>query len=468
MPRWISTLSPPSSRIRIYLPAGGTRSPARRSAAAARPGGNGQRRSGRCTARARDRAALQPRLQAAHHGFDLGEFRHGRPAGYRAPHHERQPTPSGTRPSISASARCRSRRKSRHGARGVRQRGAALRPDERPDVAGHPPDLEARSSSPPWSRGPDARLLDLAGGTGDITFGWLGRGGGPAILSDINAAMLAVGRDRALNRGFAARPQPSWWPTPSACRCRTAAWTASSIAFGLRNCTDKTRCCARRGACCGRAGGSCAWSSAACRWRRWRRSTTPGRSRCCRGWAASSPRDADSYQYLAESIRMFPDQETLAGDDARRPGCRGSPCATCPAASRRSTRVAAVSRDLAGKRVLLIVSGGIAAFKALELIRLLRARGLRACTCVLTAGRRAVRHPAVAAGADRGQGLHRPVLADRRERDGPHPAVARRRSGGGGAGHRRTSWRRWRPGWPTTWPPPCCWRPTSRCWWRRR
>ena len=50
---------------------------------------------------------------------------------------------------------------------------------------------------------PARTLLDLAGGTGDISFGWLARGGGPAILSDINAAMLAVGRDRALARGFA-------------------------------------------------------------------------------------------------------------------------------------------------------------------------------------------------------------------------------------------------------------------------
>src|ERR1700759_3660868 len=46
-------------------------------------------------------------------------------------------------------------------------------------------------------------LLDLAGGTGDITLGWVRRGGGPAILSDINASMLAIGRDRAIARGFA-------------------------------------------------------------------------------------------------------------------------------------------------------------------------------------------------------------------------------------------------------------------------
>ena len=47
---------------------------------------------------------------------------------------------------------------------------------------------------------PNRTLLDLAGGTGDISFGWLARGGGPALLSDINPAMLGVGRDRALQK----------------------------------------------------------------------------------------------------------------------------------------------------------------------------------------------------------------------------------------------------------------------------
>src|SRR5271156_3928378 len=49
---------------------------------------------------------------------------------------------------------------------------------------------------------PGHSLLDLAGGTGDISFGWLRRGGGPVFLTDINNAMLSVGRDRALNQGF--------------------------------------------------------------------------------------------------------------------------------------------------------------------------------------------------------------------------------------------------------------------------
>ena len=65
-----------------------------------------------------------------------------------------------------------------------------------------------------------------------------------------------------------------------------------------------------------------------------------------------------------------------------------------------------------GKHVLLIISGGIAAYKALELIRLLRRQGC-GVTCVLTGQWRPVRHAAVAAGAERVESLFRPVLADR-------------------------------------------------------
>ena len=45
---------------------------------------------------------------------------------------------------------------------------------------------------------PGHRLLDVAGGTGDIAALWRKRGGGPVTVCDINAEMIAVGRDRAL------------------------------------------------------------------------------------------------------------------------------------------------------------------------------------------------------------------------------------------------------------------------------
>jgi demethylmenaquinone methyltransferase / 2-methoxy-6-polyprenyl-1,4-benzoquinol methylase len=158
---------------------------------------------------------------------------------------------------------------------------------------------------------PERRLLDLAGGTGDISFGWLAKGGGPAILSDINPAMLEVGRDRATDRGHLESltflvADAEALPIPN------ASMDVVSMAFGLRNCTDKDAVL-----------------------REARRVLRPGGRFLCLEFsrleiAALIPlydawsfkvlprlgklfaNDAESYQYLAESIRMFPDQEALA------------------------------------------------------------------------------------------------------------------------------------------------------------
>ena len=53
-------------------------------------------------------------------------------------------------------------------------------------------------------------------------------------------------------------------------------------------------------------------------------STTLIRSTCCRGSGALVAGDADSYRYLAESIRRHPDQETLLRDDADAPASRAA------------------------------------------------------------------------------------------------------------------------------------------------
>ena len=159
--------------------------------------------------------------------------------------------------------------------------------------------------------GPRRRLLDLAGGTGDITFGWRRRGGGPAILSDINAAMLGVGRDRAITGGqtditfLVADAETLPLPDRSV--------DVVSIAFGLRNVTDKALALseARRVL---RPGGRFAClefsriqvAALAPVYDAWSFKVLPRMGQMVAG-------DADSYQYLAESIRMFPDQVTLAG-----------------------------------------------------------------------------------------------------------------------------------------------------------
>jgi demethylmenaquinone methyltransferase/2-methoxy-6-polyprenyl-1,4-benzoquinol methylase len=153
-------------------------------------------------------------------------------------------------------------------------------------------------------------LLDLAAGTGDVSFGWRRAGGGAVLLSDINPAMLAVGRDRAIASGLVADlsflvADAEALPLPD----RT--FDTVSMAFGLRNCTDKSAVLAEA-----------------------RRVLKPGGRFFCLEFSALQvavlqpaydawsfqvlPRlgkmiagDADSYRYLAESIRMFPDQETL-------------------------------------------------------------------------------------------------------------------------------------------------------------
>jgi len=159
---------------------------------------------------------------------------------------------------------------------------------------------------------PNRSLLDLAGGTGDISFGWLRKGGGAAILSDINASMLSVGRDRATGLGFIGDlaflvADAEALPLPDKSVDRV------SMAFGLRNCTNKDRVLAEA-----------------------RRVLKPGGKFLCLefsrlqvsafekiydAWSFKAmpaigrvvAKDAASYQYLAESIRMFPDQESLQG-----------------------------------------------------------------------------------------------------------------------------------------------------------
>jgi demethylmenaquinone methyltransferase/2-methoxy-6-polyprenyl-1,4-benzoquinol methylase len=158
---------------------------------------------------------------------------------------------------------------------------------------------------------PAHTLLDLAGGTGDISFGWLRRGGGPAILSDINPSMLRIGVDRAIERGLIGGLLPlvtdaEHLPLPDRCVDRV------SIAFGLRNCTDKAQVLreARRVL---KPGGRflCLEFSklqvAALQpfYDAWSFKVLPRLGQMAAG-------DSESYVYLAESIRTFPDQDRLA------------------------------------------------------------------------------------------------------------------------------------------------------------
>ena len=113
------------------------------------------------------------------------------------------------------------------------------------------------------------------------------------------------------------------------------------------------------------------------------------------------------------------------------------------------------------KRVLLIIGGGIAAYKSLDLIRRLKERGV-AVRCILTKAGAAVRHAAVGRRARRRARVHRSVRPGERIRRRPYPARARDRSDRRRAGDRRPDGEDRRAAMPTISPPPCCWRPTAK------
>lgn len=159
---------------------------------------------------------------------------------------------------------------------------------------------------------PRETLLDLAGGTGDVAFLALERGAGRVILSDVNPAMLAVAEKRALDRGIVKglsflAVDAEHIPLPD------RSVEKVSIAFGLRNCTDKDAVL-REAYRVLRPGGRfhCLEFS---------RVEVAALEGLYDAWSfkalpalgARFAGDAESYRYLAESIRMFPDQETLAG-----------------------------------------------------------------------------------------------------------------------------------------------------------
>ncbi len=158
---------------------------------------------------------------------------------------------------------------------------------------------------------PHRVLLDLAAGTGDIGFAWLEQGGGPVLLSDVNAAMLDLARDRAITLAQIAGvsllvADAEQLPLPDRTLDRV------SIAFGLRNCTDKPAVLAEARRVL-RPGGRffCLEFShlnvaiLQPLYEAWSFRVLPRLGRCV-------ARDEASYRYLVESIRMFPDQDALA------------------------------------------------------------------------------------------------------------------------------------------------------------
>ena len=156
---------------------------------------------------------------------------------------------------------------------------------------------------------PGDRVLDVAGGTADLARLFADRVGpsGSVVLTDINAAMLRAGRDRLLDEG---RLVPAIQCNAETLPFAPRTFDCVSIAFGLRNVTRKERALEEM-----------------------RRVLKPGgvalilefskvapRLQAAYDWYSFNvlprlgrlvARDEASYRYLAESIRMHPDQPTL-------------------------------------------------------------------------------------------------------------------------------------------------------------
>lgn len=156
---------------------------------------------------------------------------------------------------------------------------------------------------------PGERVLDLAGGTGDLARLFVVRAGpeGAVVLADINRSMLVQGRDRLLDAGTVlplVQCDAEELPFPA------ASFDCVAIAFGLRNVTRKERALAEMARVLAPGGRllvlefSRVWKPLAPLYDAYSFQVLPRLGQLVAG-------DAQSYRYLAESIRMHPDQDTL-------------------------------------------------------------------------------------------------------------------------------------------------------------
>ena len=157
---------------------------------------------------------------------------------------------------------------------------------------------------------PGEKFLDVATGSGDLALS-LGRKvlpGGEVWLSDVNGSMLQRGRDRAVDRGLlapAVQCDAERLPFPA------GYFDCVTVAFGLRNMTHKEAALAEMARVL-KLGGrlivlefSKVWKPLAPAYELYSFKVLPWLGRRVAG-------DAAAYRYLAESIRMHPDQAALA------------------------------------------------------------------------------------------------------------------------------------------------------------
>jgi demethylmenaquinone methyltransferase/2-methoxy-6-polyprenyl-1,4-benzoquinol methylase len=158
------------------------------------------------------------------------------------------------------------------------------------------------------------QVLDIAGGTGDLAmkFSDLVGPDGKVILADINDSMLKVGRDRLLDKGYSGNievVQANAESLPFA----DNSFNVITMAFGLRNVTNKDKALQEFNRVLKPGGRLLVLEFS--------KTKNPLLSKAYDLYSFSAlpmmgkliTNDAESYRYLAESIRMHPDQETLKG-----------------------------------------------------------------------------------------------------------------------------------------------------------
>lgn len=159
---------------------------------------------------------------------------------------------------------------------------------------------------------PGQQVLDLAGGTGDLAMKFAAQVGpeGSVVLADINEAMLNKGRERLIDKGIAgnisyAQVNAEALPFPE------NSFDLITIAFGLRNVTHKETALEEMWRVLKPGGKALILEFS--------KVTVPGLASLYDAWSFKVlpllgrviANDADSYRYLAESVRKHPDQETL-------------------------------------------------------------------------------------------------------------------------------------------------------------
>ena len=153
------------------------------------------------------------------------------------------------------------------------------------------------------------KVLDIAGGSGDLSKLFAKKVGteGQVILTDINESMLAVGRDRMLDAGLqvpAMQCDAEKLPFPD------QYFDCVIVAFGLRNMTHKDLALAEMQRVL-KVGGRLLVLEFSKVWQPLSKIYDVHSFKLLPLMGKLLAHDAESYQYLAESIRMHPDQETL-------------------------------------------------------------------------------------------------------------------------------------------------------------